>query len=244
MEKMNEIFVAVKEIDDIETKIDALCDKYNNRRVADHVQQRALFKSYCHDTIKVFDDCFATSLLGMMRCKAKVKAYEVSDTIDISLATLDIVDMLLDLKKMVRTMVPIKDLPSCKKLTELSSEDILSKSKDLVKNDVVKAGVGVMLLGSKICDVVKIEDVRRYYNDRLSQLTEEIKTKGGSMSPIEQFLMDKFNAEIGYCNIALLKAGIGISEELKGFVEIGKKHIQKYENELLTQHKYDNKVYL
>ncbi len=82
------------------------------------------------------------------------------------------------------------------------------------------------------------------YNDRLSQLTEEIKTKGGSMSPIEQFLMDKFNAEIGYCNIALLKAGIGISEELKGFVEIGKKHIQKYENELLTQHKYDNKVYL
>ena len=56
--------------------------------------------------------------------------------------------------------------------------------------------------------------------------------------------MDKFNAEIGYCNIALFKAGIGISEELKGFVEIGKKHIQRYENELLTQHKCDNKVYL
>ena len=43
--------------------------------------------------------------------------------------------------------------------------------------------------------------------------------------------MDKFNAEIGYCNIALFKAGIGAAEELKGLVEIGKKHIEKYEKE-------------
>lgn len=230
---MNEIYVAIKEIDYIEAQIDALCDKYNNRRGTDYVQQRALLRSFCHDTIKVFDECFATSLLGMMRCKAKVKAYEISDTIDIGLATLEIVDMLLDLKKMVRTMVPIKDLPSCKDLTELSPEEILSKAKDLVKNDVVKAIGGALLIGSKVCDVVRIEDVRSYYNDRLSQLTEEIKTKGGSMSPIEQFLMDKFNAEIGYCNIALFKAGLGISEELKGFVEIGRKHVEKYENLLL-----------
>jgi len=54
---------------------------------------------------------------------------------------------------------------------------------------------------------------------------KEIQQKGGEMSPIEQFLMYKFNAEIGYCNIALLKAGIGISEELKGLAELGRKHI-------------------
>ena len=57
------------------------------------------------------------------------------------------------------------------------------------------------------------------------------RAKGRSISPIEQFLLDKFNAEIGYCNIALFKAGIGAVEELKGLVEIGKKHIEKYENE-------------
>lgn len=58
---MNEILVAIKEIDYIEAQIDALCNKYNNRRGTDNIQQRALFRSYCHDTIKVFDDCFATS---------------------------------------------------------------------------------------------------------------------------------------------------------------------------------------
>lgn len=96
-------------------------------------------------------------------------------------------------------------------LTELLPEDIISKSKDLVKNDVV----------------------RGYYRDRLSQLTEEILIKGGSTSPIERFLIDKFNAEIGYCNMALFKAGIGITQELKGLVETGRKHIEKYESDLL-----------
>lgn len=70
-------------------------------------------------------------------------------------------------------------------------------------------------------------------SSRLSQLTSEIQQKDDEMSPIELFLLDKFNAEIGYCNVALLKAGIGITQELKGLVETGRKHIEKYESDLL-----------
>ena len=125
-------------------------------------------------------------------------------------------------------------MPSCKKLTELSAEDIVSKAKDLVKNDFIKATVGVYLLGSKVNDVVKIEDVKDYYSERLAQLNSEIQTKGKGISLMEQFLLDKFNAEIGYCNIALFKTEIGAVEELKGLVEIGKKHIEKFEKEYRT----------
>lgn len=126
---MNEIFVAVNETDYIEAQIGGLCEKYNNRCGADYVQQRALFRSYCYDTIKLFEDCFETSMLGIQRCVAKVKGYQTTDDLDIRLARIDIVDMLCELKNIVRTMVPIKDLPSCKRLTELSAEDIVSKAK-------------------------------------------------------------------------------------------------------------------
>lgn len=231
MGKMNEIFVAIKETDYIEAQIGILCEKYNNRCGADYVQQRALFRSYCYDTIKLFEDCFETSMLGIQRCAAKVKGYQTIDDLDIRLARIDIVEMLYELKDIVKIMVPIKDLPSCRKLAELSAEDIVSKAKDLVKNDYVKAVVGAYLLGSKVNDVVKIEDVKGYYSEHLAQLNSEIQTKGKGISPMEQFLLDKFNAEIGYCNIALLKAGIGAAEELKGLVEIGKKHIEKFEKE-------------
>ena len=166
----------------------------------------------------------------MIRCKKKVMAYQTLDDLDIGKATFDIVNMLWELKSLVETMIPIKDLPSCKELTKLSSDDIMSKAKDLVKNDIIKAVVGVVLLGKKVNDVVNIEDVKNYYADRLKQLDCEIQVKGGSVSPIEQYLLDKFNAEIGYCNLALFKSGIGITNELKGLVETGKKHIERFEN--------------
>ena len=234
MNSLNEIYVAVKDTDNILAKIDELCQKYNNRYGADFVQQRALFRSYCHDTIEVFDNCFETSMLGMIRCKKRVETYRTKDYLEIDKATLDIVDMLWNLKVIVKSMIPIKDLPSCKKLTELSPEDIVSKAKDLVKNDIVKAIVGTVLIGSKACDVVNIEDVKSYYNDRLNQLNSEILIKGKPVSPMEQFLLDKFNAEIGYCNLALFKAGLGIADELKDLVEISKRHIEKYEKDQMN----------
>lgn len=159
-------------------------------------------------------------MLGMIRCKKRIETYRTKDYLEIDNATLDIVDMLWNLKVIVKSMIPIKELPSCKKLTELSAEDIVAKAKDLVKNNVVKAGVGIILLGSKAHDVVKIEDVKSYYNDRLNQLNSEILIKGKLISLMEQFLLDKFNAEIGYCNLALFKAGLGIVDELKGLVEV------------------------
>ena len=180
----------------------------------------------------VFESCFATSLLGMKRCINKVKAYQDKDIIDIDNAALDIYYLLIELKNIVKSMVPIKDLPSCKNLTELSPGDIISKAKDLIQSDIIKAGASVVLFGVKIGDFVSIEDIRRYYDGRLSQLTEEIKEKGGIVSSIEQFLIDKFNAEIGYCNLALYKTGVDITEELINLVEIGRKSIEKYENRL------------
>ena len=229
---LNEIYVATKEKEYVDGKIAALCEKYNNRLGLDYSQKRALLKSPCHDTTSLFRDCFETSMLGMKRCMTRLEAYQSKDIVDIDSAVFDIVEMMWALKDIVTTMVPIKDLPSCKKLTEMSPVDIITKAKDLVKNDVIKASMSALILGSKICDVVRIEDVKSYYTDRLSQLTEEINIKNGESCPVELFLIDKFNAEIGYCNITLLKAGIGATEELKALVEIGRAHIEKYENNL------------
>lgn len=228
---MNEIFVAVKEKEYIIAKLTALSDKYNSRQGASYPQQRALLRNYCHDTIVLFEECFETSLLGLKRCLEKVKGFQAKDDIEIGKATRGIFDMLAELRMIVEAMVPIKDLPSCKKLTEFSPEDIISKSKDLVKNDIVKAGVSALIFGFKIGDIIHIEDIRGFYRDHKTQLEEEITIKGEGVSPVEQFLMDKFNAEIGYCDIALHKAGIGIYEELKTLADIGRKHIEKYQNE-------------
>jgi len=229
MNNLNEIYVATKDKEYVLAKIEGLCQKYNSRNGVNYEQQKALFRSYCHDTIEVFRECFETTMLGITRCISKVERFRKLDNIDIGAATLVILKMLVDLKELVSSMIPIKDLPSCKNLIGLSAEDLIAKAKDLVKNDIVKVGAGAILLGSKINDVIKIEDVKDYYHRNLEELQNEIKLKGTLASFMEQFLLDKFNAEIGYCNLALVKAGIGITDELKDMAEIGKEHIERYE---------------
>ena len=229
MNNLNEIYVATKDKEYVLAKIEGLCQRYNSRNGVNYEQQKALFRNYCHDTVEVFRECFETTMLGITRCINKVEGFRKLDNIDISTATLVILKMLVDLKELVASMIPIKDLPSCKKLTGLSAEDLIAKAKDLVKNDIVKVGVGAILLGSKINDVIKIDDVKDYYHRNLEELQNEIKLKDTPASFIEQFLFDKFNAEIGYCNLALVKAGIGITEELKDMADIGRKHIDNFE---------------
>ena len=230
MGRFDGLIVAIKETDYIETKIKDLCEKYNYRRGDNYIQQRAWFRSYCHDTLQFIDECFETTMLAMVRCKAIIEAYKNKDDVNVELASYDIFQILCELLDVVRRMVYIKDLPSCKKLIGLSAEDIISQAKDLVKSDVVKGTIAALLLGSKVCDVFKIDDVRNFYKDELEELNSELQIKDKTPSPIEQFLFDKFNAEIGYCNLALFKTGINITRELEDLAKIAHKNIEKYES--------------
>ena len=229
MNNLKEIFVAKKDKDYVLEKIDTLCSKYHNRIGVNDEQRKALFRSYCHDTVTVFDECFETAMLGMKRCINKVEDFRKRDNIDIEAASLVILNMLVDLKGVVMEMIPIKDLPSCKELTKLSFEDAISKAKDLVKNDIVKASVSTLLLCKKTYDVVTIQDVRSYYQNCLEELQNEIQIKASQISPIEQFLLIKFKAELGYCHLAVFKTGLGVTKEISDLVEIAKKDIEKYE---------------
>lgn len=229
MNNLNEIYVGVKGKEYTLTRIDNLCQKYRGR----YGDVRILFKNYCYDTIAVFEECFDTSLLGITRCINKVKRYQSLDNCDYNKAILDIVDMLIKLKGIVNSMVPIKDLPSCRELTKLSAEDIVSKGKDLVKSDIIKTSIAVLSLGSKVGKIIHIEDVKRYYMNSIDELQNELQLKGKTISSTEQFLLDKFKAEIGYCNLAMIKAGIGMIDEVEELAEIAKKDIEKFENQCL-----------
>ena len=59
MDNLKEIYVAKKDKDYVLAKIDTLCRKYHNRIGVNDEQRKALFKSYCHDTVEVFEECWA-----------------------------------------------------------------------------------------------------------------------------------------------------------------------------------------
>lgn len=214
-------------------QIEHLCKKYNSKNAANNVQSVALFKSYCRETINMLETCFATEMQGAARCKRFVEAFLLTDDINSTqIATMYIFDMLMQLRNIAQNATLIKDLPSCKKLTEMSTDDAIAAATDLIKSDIVKGIAKSLLLGMKFKDVIEISDVRKYYNDQIEELQKELREEQREISPIEQFLMDKFNAEIGYCDIASIKTGIDVAKEVVGLLDIARKNIKKFEQQL------------
>ncbi len=80
MNNLNEIYVATKDKEYVLAKIEGLCQKYNSWNGVNYEQQKALFRSYCHDTIEVFRECFETTMLGSQSLKSlHTRACEGSD---------------------------------------------------------------------------------------------------------------------------------------------------------------------
>lgn len=226
------IFV-IRDKENTIAQIEHLCKKYNAKNAANNVQSVALFKAYCRETISMLETCFATEMQGVTRCKRFVEAFLYTDDINnTQAATIQIFDMLMQLRNIAQNATLIKDLPSCKKLTELSTEDAIAAATDLIKSDIVKGIAKSWILGTKIKDAIEISDIRKYYNDQIEELQKELHEEQREISPIEQFLMDKFNAEIGYCDIASVKTGIGAAKELVGLLDIARNNIKKFEQQL------------
>ncbi len=226
------IFV-VKDKENTVAQIDSLCKKYGLKSAVNNVQTKALFRAYCRDTIYMLEKCFAIEMQGAARCKRFVGAFLHTDDINITpVATIQIFNMLMQLHNIAQNAIRIKNLPSCKKLTELSTEDAVAAATDLVKSDIVKGVAKSWLLGTKNKDAIEISDIRKYYNDQIEELQKELCEERREISLIEQFLMDKFNAEIGYCDIASIKTGAGIAKETAGLLDIAHKNIDKFERQL------------
>lgn len=213
-------------------QIEHLCKKYSSKNAANNVQSIALFKAYCRETISMLETCFATEMQGAARCKRFVEAFLLTDDINnTQAATIQIFDMLMQLWNIAQNAIRIKDMPSCKKLTELSTEDAIAAATDLIKSDIVKGIAKSWILGTKIKDAIEISDIHKYYNDQIKELQKELQEEQREITPIEQFLMDKFNAEIGYCDIASIKTGIGTAKEVVGLLDIARKNINKFEQQ-------------
>lgn len=226
------IFIIKVGADNLIRKIDELCSKYNSRYAVNDKQDLALCRSYCHDVISMLSTSFEAGMWGVERCKRFVERNCYSDDIKKVRATFPfILSMLLELKSLAQNCIPLKDFPSCKKLTELSCEDAISVSKDLVKNGIIKSGIGIIMLGKAVADGIEIVHIRQFYENMLNELQREMTEEQHTLIPIEQLLIEKCNAEIGYCDIAMIKTGLKAGKEIKGLMDAAHKNIEKFEKE-------------
>lgn len=120
----------------------------------------------------------------------------------------------------------------------MKPEGAISESKDIVKSNVVKVVVGSLLTVVDAGNIVDICEVCKYYKDLKKELDFEFKQEQRNATGIEQFLIDKYEAEISYCYLAGLKVGLSRFNEVLELKDNAQKAIDKFasrkKNELMT----------
>lgn len=224
------IFITIRPKEEALAIIDGFTHKYDNKHSFNARQDVALFKAYCHDAAKAITECFASEMWGPQICIRRLEHFRSNDDVGmLKPMSLEAVGMLLGLRNIIVEATPIKDLPSCKHLTDLSVDDTISVINDLGKNNIVKTVVCAGLLGKKIADRIEISDVEKFYMHQIEELNRELAEEKREMCDIEVFLMAKYQAELGYCHQARVKTGIGIVNEIVGIIKNANEAISKYE---------------
>ena len=110
---------------------------------------------------------------------------------------------------------------------------MLSLEKDLIKtaikelcedNPVVKQLINIGAIAKGIYDANTIIQVLLFYKKFVLELEREQNDEHWTLCEIEQWLLDKANAECGYCYLALLKVGYTLSKDIHEFIDEAKAH--------------------
>ena len=225
------IFIIVKDKESSLEQFNKLKERYGNLHGGYNLHQEvSLCKAYCHDLQSAIRECFESEMYGPQNCLKKLALYQKNDDPSkVSAISLYAADIASGLYTIILNSVPIKDFPSCKKLSELTAEDALSVINDLGKYNIVKATVGSVLLGKKINDMIQLSDIESFYEDQIKELETELKQVGRPPIEMEEYLLNKFKAELGYCQRARIKTGFGIVKEIVSIIGNIDEAINKYE---------------
>lgn len=129
------------------------------------------------------------------------------------------IGLLGELGCMLGSMIPLRNLPSCKSLLNVSNDVAMECVKDMTNSRFARMGLGIVSILSKVNDNVTIWNVWQYYNDIIRELDREVQMDSWALTTIEQILYAKAKAERAYCYKAMLKTGVGFVHELKGIID-------------------------
>lgn len=232
------IFIVVKDKESSLKQFNNLKDRFGTLHGGyNRHQEVSLCKAYCYDLQSAIKECFEYEMYAPQRCLKKLSDYyKNDDPWKVSAISLSAADIASGLFAIINNSVPIKDFPSCKKLAELSLDDAVSAINDLGKNNIVKVAVCSILLGKKIYDRIQISDIESFYKERIDELETELGQIERPPIEMEKYLLRKFKAELGYCQKARIKTGLGAIKEIIGIIGNIDEAIKNYEDsERMTQ---------
>ena len=183
-------------------------------------------RAFCDKVYKILSIRMVQGVYAVEKTKKKIKEGMTSDNTTLLMATSSYaLGILCDIKDRFAHVIPLSEFPSCKHMLSLEKDLIKTAIKELCEdNPVVKQLINIGAISKGIYDADTIIQVLLFYKDFVEELEREQNDEHWSFCEMEQWLLDKANAECGYCYLALLKVGCTLSKDIHDFIDEAKAH--------------------
>ena len=183
-------------------------------------------RAFCDKVYKILSTRMAQGLYAVEKTKKKLKAEMTSDNAILLMdASAYAFGVICDIRNRFAHVIPLSEFPSCKYMLSLEKDLMKTAIKELCDNNpVVKQLINIGAIAKGIYDADTIIQVLLFYKDFVEELEREQNDEHWSLCEMEQWLLDKSNAECGYCYLALLKVGCTLSKDIHDFIDEAKAH--------------------
>ena len=196
-------------------------------------------RAFCDKVYKILSNRMVQGLYAVEKTKKKIKEGMTSDNATLLMATCSYaLGILCDIKDRFAHVIPLSEFPSCKHMLSLEKDLIKTAIKELCEeNPIVKQLINIGAISKGIYDANTIIQVLLFYKNFIVELEREQNDEHWTLCEMEQWLLDKANAECGYCYLALLKVGCTLSEDIHDFIDEAYAHAsihnfeEKYHNQ-------------
>ena len=183
-------------------------------------------RAFCEKVYKILSTRMVQGVYAVEKIKKKIKEGMTSDNATLLMATSSYtLGILCDIKDRFAHVIPLSEFPSCKHMLSLEKDLVKTAIKELCEeNPIVKQLVNIGAIAKGIYDANTIIQVLWFYKDFVVELEREKNEEHWHLCETEQWLLDKSNAECGYCYLALLKVGCTLSKDIHDFIDEAKAH--------------------
>lgn len=198
-------------------------------------------RAFCDKVYKILSTRIVQGLYAVEKTKKKIADGMTFDNTMLLFGTSSYaLGVLCDIKERLAHVIPLSEFPSCKHMLSLEKDLIKTAIKELCEdNPIVKQLINIGAIAKGIYDASTIIQVLLFYKNFVVELEREKNNEHWSFCDMEQWLLDKSNAECGYCYLALLKVGCTLSKDIHDFIDEAKAHqsIHHFEETYYNQDK-------
>lgn len=223
---IGQIVLATAPIETLHKDVADAFDYAQKHKVILNQSDIASQRAFCDKVYKILSTRMVQGLYAVEKTKKKILEGMSSDNAILLYGTCSYAYLILcDIRNRFAHVIPLSEFPSCKQMLSLEKDLIKIAIKELCEgNPVVKQLINIGTIAKGIYDANTILQVLLFYKDFVVELEREKNDERWTLCEMEQWLLDKSNAECGYCYLALLKVGCTLSKDIHDFLDEAKAH--------------------